>query len=237
MIASPAVDLREGACVQLVGGSYADERVRIADPLSAARRWTDAGFRMLHVVDLDAATGVGSNASAVDRLIQCAGVPVQVGGGLRTTDRIAEVLEAGAMRVVVGTRAIEDREWLSALTVAYPNSIVLAADVRGRRVVTHGWATDRNLDVVEFAREVALLPLAAVLVTAVHREGLMQGTDIPLMEEIVRVNAIPLIASGGIASIAELRALEQCGVSAAVLGMSLYTGALDPRAVAEEFQS
>jgi phosphoribosylformimino-5-aminoimidazole carboxamide ribotide isomerase len=237
MIAIPAVDLRDGACVQLVGGSYAAERIRIPDPLSAARGWADAGFRMIHVVDLDAATGAGSNASVVDRLIECSGVAVQVGGGLRTTDRVAELLLAGATRVVVGTRAIEEPEWLARIAGAHPNRVVVAADVRERRVVTHGWAADRNLELAELIREIAPLPLAGILVTAVHREGLMQGTDMRLMEETAALSEAPLIASGGIASMAELRALERCGVGAVVLGMSLYTGALDARAVAEEFQS
>jgi phosphoribosylformimino-5-aminoimidazole carboxamide ribotide isomerase len=237
VIAIPAVDLRDGACVQLVGGSYAAERVRIPDPLRAARRWADAGFRMLHVVDLDAATGAGSNASTVDELIECSGLGVQVGGGLRTTDRISAVLRAGATRVVVGTRAIDDPEWLAGIAAAYPHRIVVAADVRERRVVTHGWAVERSLDVADLIREIAPLPLAGVLVTAVQREGLMQGTDIRLMEEIAAQSEAPLIASGGLASTAELRALAQCGVGAAVLGMSLYTGVLDARAVAEEFQS
>lgn len=236
MIAIPAVDLRDGACVQLVGGSYADERVRIADPLVAARRWTDAGFRLLHVVDLDAATGAGDNRETVGRLIECAGVPVQVGGGLRSTARVTAALNAGASRVVVGTKAVEDADWLCELALANPDRVVVAADVRERRIVTNGWATERNLDVLDFVRGVASLPLAGILVTVVQREGLMMGTDVVLMEEIASASSIPLIASGGIASVAELRELKARGVSAAVLGMSLYTGALDPRAVAEEFQ-
>jgi phosphoribosylformimino-5-aminoimidazole carboxamide ribotide isomerase len=236
MIAIPAVDLRGGACVQLVGGSYADERVRIANPLDAARRWTEAGFRTLHIVDLDAATGKGNNGDVIDRLLTSVEGEMQVGGGVRTTDDVARLLSAGAARVVVGTRALEDRDWLAAIAKAHEGRVIVAADVRARRIVTHGWTRETTTDVIDFVKETADLPLAGFLVTAVHLEGRMAGTDLPLMEEIAGASAVPLIASGGIASMEELRELKNRGAYAAVLGMSLYTGALDPRAVAEEFQ-
>ena len=235
MIAIPAIDLREGACVQLVGGSYADERIRIADPLDAARRWTDAGFRRLHVVDLDAATGAGSNDAVIDRLIVEAGAEIQVGGGVRSTERVQALLARGARSVVVGTRAIEDRPWLDEIATSNPGRVIVAADVRERSIVTRGWADTTALDVRRFVESIAGLPLGGILVTAVHREGLMSGTDIDLMAEIAASARVPVIASGGITTLEELRYLRARGVGAAVLGMSLYTGALDPRAVAEEF--
>lgn len=237
MIAIPAVDIRDGACVQLVGGSYADERIRIADPLAAARRWTDAGFTRLHVVDLDAATGQGNNARDVQRVVTWSGAEMQVGGGMRSTDRVAALFESGVARVVVGTKAVEDPAWLCRLAASYPARIIVAADVRERSIVTHGWMRSRELDVASFVRDIATLPLAGILVTTVQREGRMEGTDLALIGEVVGLTSIPIIASGGIASVAELRALAAAGVQAAVLGMALYTGALDARAVAEEFQS
>ena len=235
MIAIPAIDLREGACVQLVGGSYADERIRIADPLGAAKRWAAAGFRRLHVVDLDAAIGVGANVAVVDRIIQDAGVDVQVGGGIRDGERVRQALDRGASRVIVGTRAIEDREWLIEVVTRHPAQVIVAVDVRDRLVTTHGWTRVGGQDVVEFVRELSGLALGGILVTAVHREGRMLGTDIDLMAEVCCATGSPVTASGGIASIDELRALAGIGTASAVLGMSLYTGALDPRAVAEEF--
>ena len=237
MIAIPAVDLRDGACVQLVGGSYADERIRIADPMKAAARWAAAGFRRLHVVDLDAAMGCGDNSSVVDRLTGISDIAVQVGGGVRSTGRVSQLIDAGAVNVIVGTRAVEDMDWLAGLAGRYSRRIIVAADVRGRSVVTHGWAGGGSLDVGEFIARLAMLPLAGILVTAVHREGRMSGTDLPLMSEIARAASQPVIASGGIASIADLRALADLGIHAAVLGMALYTGALDPAAVAQEFSA
>jgi phosphoribosylformimino-5-aminoimidazole carboxamide ribotide isomerase len=235
MIAIPAVDLREGACVQLVGGDYANERVRLADPISVAREWARYGFRRLHVVDLDAATGRGSNRDIVNELLREIPAEVQVGGGVRSTSDVDDLVTIGARAVVVGTRAFEDDEWLARLAHAYPNEILVAADVRDRRVVTHGWTRTLPREIVDVTEELSSLPLAGLLVTAVHREGRMQGADLFLMEDVVEAAAFPVYASGGIASIADLRALADRGVAAAIIGMALYTGAIDPWQAAEEF--
>lgn len=235
MIAIPAVDLRDGACVQLVGGSYAQERVRLDNPVEVARSWERYGFNRLHVVDLDAATGRGSNLSVVRTLLSDAGVPVQVGGGVRTTDLVEELLEAGATRVVVGTRALEESEWLAELAARHPGEIVVACDVRERKVTTRGWAHTLPLDILDVVEELNSLPLGGLLVTAVHREGQMQGTDLPLMEDVAEASNFPVFASGGVSTMQDLRALEHRGLAGAVIGMALYTGALDPVVVAGEF--
>jgi phosphoribosylformimino-5-aminoimidazole carboxamide ribotide isomerase len=235
MIAIPAVDLRDGACVQLVGGSYERERVRLQDPVAVARRWYDIGFRRLHVVDLDAATARGSNTALVDQILEASAAYVQVGGGVRTAQRVDALIAAGARHVIVGTQAIDDPDWLRAIATQYPGAIIVAADVRNRAIVTRGWRTTLSIDVADFVREVEALPLAGLLVTAVHREGEMRGPDLPLVEEIAALTAIPVIASGGVGSIGDLRALAERGAFAVVIGMALYTGAIDPRAVAAEF--
>lgn len=235
MIAIPAVDLREGACVQLVGGSYADERVRIENPVLVARQWRDAGFSRLHVVDLDAATGAGNNDDVISSLLETPPMEVQVGGGIRSDERARTLLDAGAARVIVGTRAVEDPAWLASTARSFPDRIIVAADVRERRIVTHGWARAQARDVTEFVEALAGLPLAGVLVTAVHREGLLAGTDLPLMTELARGSALPIIASGGVSTLEDLEALASAGVFAAVIGMALYTGAIDPRAAASAF--
>jgi phosphoribosylformimino-5-aminoimidazole carboxamide ribotide isomerase len=234
MLAIPAVDLREGACVQLVGGAYEDERVRLPDPAAVARRWRSLGFRTLHVVDLDAATGRGGNAAAIAAILGEGG-DVQVGGGVRDEAAIARLLDLGAARVVVGTRALEDPAWLEAAARRFPGRLVVAVDAREGRVTTHGWARTQDRDAVETIRGLSPLPLAGVLVTAVEREGRLAGPALDLAERAAKAAAFPLHASGGIASPDDLRALASRGVAAAVLGMALYTGALDARAVAEEF--
>ena len=236
MIAIPAVDLRGGACVQLVGGSYAQERVRLENPLEVARQWERYGFERLHVVDLDAATGNGTNLPLVRTLISDAGLPVQVGGGVRSSELVEELLEAGASRVIVGTRAIEEPEWIADLAARHPGEIIVAADVRERRVTTRGWQHTLPVDILDLVEELNGLMLGGLLVTAVHREGQMQGTDLPLMEDVAELSLFPVFASGGVSSMQDLRALEHRGLAGAVIGMALYTGALDPVVVAGEFR-
>jgi phosphoribosylformimino-5-aminoimidazole carboxamide ribotide isomerase len=235
MIAIPAVDLRGGKCVQLVGGDYDAEKIRLEDPPSVARDWVREGFTRLHVVDLDAATGRGHNMEIIREILRTADVPVQVGGGVRDESRIERLLDEGASWVVVGTRAVEDEDWREEMANRFPGRLIIAADVRERYVVTKGWAETSRLNVVDFVEELSALPLAGVLVTAVHLEGKMQGTDLPLMEDVAEASAWPVFASGGVTSLEDMRALEHRGLAGAVLGMALYTGAIDPRRLAEEF--
>lgn len=235
MIAIPALDLRDGACVQLVGGEYACERVRLADPRAVASRWAGLGFRRLHLVDLDAATGRGGNREVVQAILADRVLPTQVGGGLRSAEEVGGLLRDGANSAVVGTRALEEPAWIAELAGEFPGRIVVAADVRGRSAVVNGWARPLEGDFLALVRELSRLPLGGMLVTAVHREGRMEGADLPLMAEVVRHATVPVLAAGGIASLTELRGLAAIGCAGAVLGMALYTGALEPRAVAEEF--
>lgn len=235
MIAIPAVDLRDGACVQLVGGSFTHEKIRLDNPVDVARSWEHYGFHRLHVVDLDAATGRGSNLGVVRSLLFDSGIPIQVGGGVRTDDLVEELLEAGAAHVIVGTRAIEEPEWIAELAARHPGEIIVACDVRERRVTTRGWEHTLALDILDVLEELNPLLLGGLLVTAVHCEGQMQGTDLPLMEDVAEASNFPVFASGGITTMQDLRALEHRGMAGVVIGMALYTGALDPVVVAGEF--
>jgi phosphoribosylformimino-5-aminoimidazole carboxamide ribotide isomerase len=235
VIAIPAVDLREGSCVQLVGGSFQEERVRLDDPLEVAAAWARYGFSWLHVVDLDAATGRGSNLAIVRELLAETAVPVQVGGGVRSSEQADELLEAGASRIIVGTRALEDEDWIAELASRHPGEIVVACDVRERRVTTRGWVRTLPIDILDAVETLNAHPLGGLLVTAVHREGRLQGADLPLMEDVAEASRFPVFAAGGVASMQDLRALEYRGVAAVVIGMALYTGALDPVVVAGEF--
>lgn len=236
MIAIPAIDLREGACVQLVGGSYSDERVRVNDPLDALQRWRSFGFKTFHVVDLDAALGKGSNEGAIGRLLNHEpGLTFSVGGGVRSTAKVEAVLALGASYVVVGTRAIEDPVWLREVAERFPGRVVVAADVKGREVVTRGWTAGSARDIAGVLESLEPLPLGGLLVTAVHKEGQMEGVDMPLMEEVARSSRHPLFASGGVTTLEDLRELGRVGTFGAVIGMALYTGKLDAAEVAREF--
>jgi phosphoribosylformimino-5-aminoimidazole carboxamide ribotide isomerase len=235
MIAIPAIDLRGGACVQLVGGSYAHERIRLPDAVRVAREWLDIGFERLHVVDLDAAMGCGSNAPIIDAILREDGARVQVGGGVRSAERIEQLLAAGASEVVVGTRALEDDEWLADQASRNPGILMVATDVRAGQLAVRGWTETIDRDLLDTVGSLSALPLAGLLVTAVDVEGQMRGPALSLIESIVRASSVPVIASGGITTLDDLRALARLGVAAAVVGMALYTGTLNPRDVAEEF--
>lgn len=237
MRALPAIDLREGACVQLVGGDFDAERVRLPDPLAQATKFARAGFGAIHVVDLDAATGRGDNGAVIERLVAESGLEVQVGGGVRDVARAEALSSLGAARVIVGTRAVEDRAFREEVAARLPHRVVVAVDVRGTEVLVRGWQSSSGRDVFALLEELEPLPLAGVLVTAVHREGRLAGTDEALFREVARASKHPLHASGGVTTLDDLRTLRAAGAKAAVVGMALYTGALDPRAVAEEFAS
>lgn len=236
MIAIPAIDVRDGACVQLVGGAYENERIRLGDPVAVARQWRVLGFRELHVVDLDAATGRGCNDSVVERLLADRDrVAVQVGGGVRSLERARALIAAGAARVVAGTRALEDRAWLEQVVAAFPGRIVVAVDVRNAKPVVRGWSSAIPANLDDIFRSLKDLPLAGVLVTAVDVEGRLCGPDLGLIERITKASRHPVIAAGGITTLDDLRALESLGVSAAVVGMALYTGDMDAAACAAAF--
>jgi phosphoribosylformimino-5-aminoimidazole carboxamide ribotide isomerase len=234
MIPLPAIDLRGGACVQLVGGRPEDERIRLPDPLDVCRRFLAAGLARQHVVDLDAALGSGSNFKLIEQLTQVPGVELQVGGGVRDEARIDELLTLGVTRVIIGTRAVKEPAWLEQVAARYPNRLVLAADVRGRQVVAKGWTEATALTLDTLLDRVAPLPLAGVLVTAVHLEGQLQGVDLPLFLQAAQRTRHPLIASGGVTTLEDLKSLSAAGVWAAVIGMAIYTGRLDPAVLAKE---
>lgn len=223
-----AIDLRGGAAVQLVGGDPGDERIRLPDPDEVARQWLVAGFRHLHVVDLDAALGDGGNRTAIEAIARAAHgrASLQVGGGIRDAEAVEEALAAGAGRVIVGTRAVEDRPWLERMARRFPQQVVVAADVRGSALTTRGWTATAG-DAAKFVAALDDLPLAAVLVTDVTREGRQEGVDAERFRTLSVATRHPLIAAGGIAASGDLDALERAGVAGAVLGMALYSGRLD----------
>jgi phosphoribosylformimino-5-aminoimidazole carboxamide ribotide isomerase len=225
-----AVDVRDGAAVQLVGGRPEAEAVRLPDPAVVATRWVNAGFRNLHVVDLDAALGSGRNDDAVAAVAHSiAGrALLQVGGGIRDDEAVRRTLALGADRVVVGTRGVEDRPWLESVAGSFPGRIVLAADLAEGVVVTRGWARSTDLEARQFLEGLASLPLAGVLVTDVDREGRQGGVDTALFRRLRDATSHSLMAAGGIASVSDLEALAGIGVDGAILGMALYTGRIDP---------
>lgn len=235
MIVAPAVDLKGGRCVQLVGGRPEEERVSLPDPVSVAREWGERGFSVLHVVDLDAALGSGDNAAVVRRIVRDTEADVQVGGGIRSDERAADLLNAGARRLIVGTRAVDDPEWLARLATRRPGTVVIALDTRDGIVLRRGWTEATRLHVEEFLPALADIPLAAVLSTDVGREGRLQGIDRERCRRVVEASPHPVWISGGVTTMDELELLDDVGAAGVVLGMAVYTGALDPDALAERW--
>lgn len=232
MIAIPAVDIRGGRCVQLVGGRPDDERVSLPDPAGVAERWWKLGFHALHVVDLDAAFGSGDNPAAVRAVVTATPARTQVGGGVRDDARADALFSAGADRVVAGTRALEDTPWFAALAARWPGRVVAAADTRDGFVVKRGWTERSSLTVEAFLDRLASIPLAGVLATDVGMEGRMQGVNRAAVARTLRRSVHPVTISGGIATEDDLAWLEDAGADGAVLGMALYTGTLDAERVA-----
>ena len=233
MIVAPAVDLRGGRCVQLVGGDPDQEAVALANPTAVARSWRERGFATLHLVDLDAALGHGSNAAQIRDILSNAPGDAQVGGGVRSEANIDTWLEAGAARVIVGTSAVNDPDWAIRQAEARPNRIVIAADVRDGQVLRRGWTEASDWPLEEFLGALSAAPVAGALITDVGREGRLEGMDNPWIEQVAESQTLDLWMSGGVTSIDDVRMLKRAGVHGVVIGMALYTGRIDPDEVRE----
>lgn len=228
MIVIPAIDIMDHQVVQLVGGVPGTEKIRLPDPVSVAKSWVDKGAKYLHVVDLDAAFGEDDNLSVIRRIIAEAGVPVQVGGGIRKESTISRLLDAGADRVIVGTRAITDREWFSEMAMCFPGRLVMALDTKGGRITTNGWKDVSTISVKMMMGLIRDLPLAGVLNTNVDVEGQGKGIDEAWVSEFMSVCPHKVIASGGVSSLEDARVLSSHGVAGAVVGVSVYTDIMKP---------
>jgi phosphoribosylformimino-5-aminoimidazole carboxamide ribotide isomerase len=234
MIAFAAIDLREGACVQLVGGSYDNEAIRISDPVEHARAFLDQGVADIHVVDLDAATERGDNLKIIERIAMLSFRSIHVGGGIRSMERARSVHAAGATKLVTGTRAIAESDFLETLSTEFPFQVIVALDVQGREVLTRGWKVNTGKDIEATLLDVDRDTLHGFLITAVHLEGKLSGIDEDLYRDVVPLTQRHIYASGGIASRDDLARLSKAGCQGAVIGMALYTGAISIQTLIEE---
>lgn len=235
MIVAPAVDLKGGRCVQLAGGRPEDERVSLPDPVAVAERWHALGFGTLHLVDLDAALGNGNNLELLVRLIKATPAETQVGGGVRDDEVADLLLQAGADRIIVGTRALEDPAWLADVAQRHPGRVMIALDTKDSRILRKGWTEDSGLDMQVYLAGLEAIPLAGILSTDVGREGLMEGIDQDACSFLIATCPHPVWISGGVTTVEELEHLDGSGASGAVLGMSLYTDTLNAKDVARRW--
>lgn len=223
----PAIDLKGGACVQLVGGDPRHEKVHIDDPVEQARRFIDMGARWIHVVDLDRALGLGNNLQIIKRLLELPRCRFQVGGGIRFTEDIDALFEANAARVVVGTRAVTDDKWFAHVCDRYGDRIIAAVDARNDDILIKGWRESSGKKLHEWAQRASQLGIGGLLYTDVGREGLMGGVNAPGVQQLVQMTKTPVIASGGVRNMDDLQALWESGAWGVVVGMAAYTGTLD----------
>ena len=220
----PAIDIQDGEVVQLVGGERGTGQ-RYGDPATTARRWVEAGASRLHLVDLDGAfSGERQNVTAIDDILEAVSVPVQLGGGIRTRADAQDLLERGVDRIILGTAAIENPALVDELATAYPDRIVVGLDAKAGEVVIDGWTSGTGVAPHEAASTFADRGVAAILCTDVDVEGRLEGVRTDVIAAVVDAVSIPVIASGGVASIEDLQALRDAGARAAVVGTALYEG-------------
>jgi phosphoribosylformimino-5-aminoimidazole carboxamide ribotide isomerase len=233
----PAVDMQDGQVVQLVGGERGTGKT-YGEPVDAARRWVEAGAETLHLVDLDGAfEGQRRNGEAIEAIIDAVDVPVQLGGGIRTVPDALSLLERGVERVILGTAAVDRPDIVGEISDVHRDSVVVSLDAKDGEVVVSGWTEGTGLDPAEAAGRYADLGAAAILFTDVDVEGSLEGVRTDPVRRVVEAVDIPVIASGGVASLDDVRALRDAGAGAVVVGSALYEGAFtlaDAQAAVDE---
>jgi phosphoribosylformimino-5-aminoimidazole carboxamide ribotide isomerase len=226
----PAIDLRGGKVVRLVQGDPARETRYGDDPAAVAATWEQGGARRLHLVDLDGALdGSPANQDALGAVLRTIRIPAEVGGGLRSLEAVRAVLDLGASVAVLGTAAIRDPAFLEAACAAFPDRIALGLDARAGVLAVSGWAEATSIRATDLARCASDLPLYAIIYTDIQRDGMLEGPNLPELSAVAAASRIPVIASGGISSIEDLRALRTlggAGVRGAIIGKALYDGRL-----------
>jgi phosphoribosylformimino-5-aminoimidazole carboxamide ribotide isomerase len=232
MILFPAIDLKEGQCVRLKLGDMAQATVYNTDPAAQARAFQDQGFEWLHVVDLDGAfAGSSVNGAAVEAILKATDNPVQLGGGIRTIEQIEAWLDKGLARVILGTIAVRDPALVMEACKRFPGKIAVGIDAKGGKVAVEGWAEASELGVIELARKFEGAGVAAIIYTDIDRDGILTGINWDSTLELADAVSIPVIASGGLASIADVVRMtmpDAARLEGAITGRALYDGRLDP---------
>ena len=223
----PAIDLRDGKCVRLIQGQYDRQIDYRGDPTEQAREFSAAGAQWLHIVDLDGAKfGKPVNTETISAITDLGLLKIEVGGGLRDEASIKQLLDIGVARVIIGTKAVQDFDWFSQMAVKFNGRIALGLDARGSKVATHGWTEDSSVQMLDFAIEAAKLPLAALIYTDIARDGMMTGPNFEQTKALVEAVDVPVVASGGVNTIQDIKKLAEFNPEAAIIGRSLYEGAL-----------
>ena len=234
MIIIPAVDIKKGKCVRLLQGRMDAETVFSEDPAAMANKWETYGVELIHVVDLDGAVKKSpQNLIAVRTILESVETPIQLGGGIRNEDTARMYLEMGVKRVVIGTEAIHNPKFVGNLCRTFPDQIVVAIDARNGRVAIEGWTQTTGVDAVELAKQFEDVGVAAINFTDIHRDGMQTGPNIEETRRLAEAVSIPVVASGGVSTLADIRnalPLQSVGVVGIIVGKALYSGSLDLQA-------
>ncbi len=231
MILYPAIDLKDGQCVRLVRGEMDRATVFNDDPAAQAKAFEAAGCRWLHLVDLNGAfAGAPVNGTAVEAILGAVGIPAQLGGGIRDLATIETWLSKGLARVILGTVAVRDPDLVKTAARTFPGKVAVGIDARGGKVAVEGWARTTDFRALDLARKFEDAGVAAIIYTDIERDGAMQGPNVEATAAMARAVAIPVIASGGVASMTDLKALKSCGAAldGVISGRALYDGRIDP---------
>jgi phosphoribosylformimino-5-aminoimidazole carboxamide ribotide isomerase len=227
MYVIPAIDLRGGKCVRLIQGKYDRQITYHDDPVKQAEEFSSAGAEWLHIVDLDGAkVGRPINTDTISAIAALGRFKIEVGGGLRDEESIKKLLDIGVERVIIGTKAVSDFAWFRAVAEKFSGKIVLGLDARGSKVATDGWTQDSPQKLLEFAIKAATLPIAAIIYTDISRDGMMTGPNLKRTKALIEAVKLPVIASGGVSKIDDIRELAKIGAAAVIIGRSLYEGTL-----------
>ena len=232
MLLIPAIDLKDGKCVRLRQGRMEEETIFADDPMDMAQRWVDAGARRLHLVDLNGAfAGRPVNADVIRRIAEAfPEVPIQVGGGIRDEDTVQLYLDAGVQYVIIGTKAVSAPHFVNDLCLEFPGHIIVGLDARNGKVAIDGWSKLSNHDVIDLAQRFERDGVEAIVYTDISRDGMMEGVNVEATAKLAREISIPMIASGGISSLEDIRgllAVADEGIMGAIIGRALYEGSID----------
>jgi phosphoribosylformimino-5-aminoimidazole carboxamide ribotide isomerase len=224
----PAIDVKDGRCVRLVQGLFTDVTVYSDNPVEMALKFEQLGAQYLHAVDLDGARlGNPQNIPVISEMARKLGIPVQMGGGIRTIEMIEMILSKGVHRVILGTSAVNNPELVKKAVETFDNNIAVGIDAKNGKVAIEGWAKTSEFTSIEFARKMQELGTRTIIYTDISRDGMLAGPNLKAMEEMVKAVEIEVIASGGVKSIEDIKNLKEIGVSGVIVGKALYTGDVD----------
>lgn len=230
----PAIDIKDGQCVRLLRGSFDDVTVYGNNPAEMAKRWESEGGEFIHVVDLDGALkGHGVNAAAIREICQSVNVPVQTGGGIRTMEDIEAKLACGINRVIIGTKAVSDADFVKKAVEKYGDKIVIGIDAKDGMVAIEGWEKTSEWKAVDFAKKMESIGVKTVVYTDIATDGTLQGPNVEAMKEMVESVDIDIIASGGVGNIEHIKSLIPTGVEGVIVGRALYTNSIDLKEAVE----